>query len=239
VGDSGGTTEATLACPRDGTATRLRCAECQGPICPACYVRTPVGLRCPECAASSLPPLREAEPRPRWLVPAAVAAVVALVVAAALFTGGGSEEPAIDLGAPASRQSVRVGTGDLPVGRWVLDARRDNRVCATLSIEPGAPGREHCRPLPGGRAVAFTSTQTVRVPARTVYLTWGLVSEQTARVRVAPEGAPAWDVPAMGGDLNLGGRFFVAYTETNITTFTALAADGSELGRIRSAPPGS
>jgi hypothetical protein len=30
--------------------TRLRCSRCGKPICPRCGVRTPVGLRCPECA---------------------------------------------------------------------------------------------------------------------------------------------------------------------------------------------
>ena len=32
------------------TLTRLRCSRCGKPICPRCGVRTPVGLRCPECA---------------------------------------------------------------------------------------------------------------------------------------------------------------------------------------------
>lgn len=33
-----------------GTQTRLRCSRCATPICPLCAVRTPVGLRCPDCA---------------------------------------------------------------------------------------------------------------------------------------------------------------------------------------------
>lgn len=32
------------------TFTRLRCSRCGKPICPKCAVRTPVGLRCPDCA---------------------------------------------------------------------------------------------------------------------------------------------------------------------------------------------
>ena len=32
------------------TLTRLRCSRCGKPICPRCGVRTPVGLRCPDCA---------------------------------------------------------------------------------------------------------------------------------------------------------------------------------------------
>lgn len=39
--------------------TRLRCSRCGKPICPRCGVRTPVGLRCPECAGvRSLPTYR-------------------------------------------------------------------------------------------------------------------------------------------------------------------------------------
>ena len=33
-----------------GVMTRLRCSRCGKPICPRCGVRTPVGLRCPDCA---------------------------------------------------------------------------------------------------------------------------------------------------------------------------------------------
>ncbi len=33
-----------------GVATRLRCSRCGKPICPRCSVRTPVGLRGPDCA---------------------------------------------------------------------------------------------------------------------------------------------------------------------------------------------
>ena len=31
--------------------TNLRCGKCGQPICPRCLVQTPVGARCPECAA--------------------------------------------------------------------------------------------------------------------------------------------------------------------------------------------
>ncbi|HEY50107.1 MAG TPA: hypothetical protein G4O13_08710 [Dehalococcoidia bacterium] len=33
------------------TETELRCGKCERPICPKCVVQTPVGARCPECAA--------------------------------------------------------------------------------------------------------------------------------------------------------------------------------------------
>src|ERR687893_2221622 len=32
--------------------TRLRCSRCGRPICPRCGVRTPVGMRCPDCAGT-------------------------------------------------------------------------------------------------------------------------------------------------------------------------------------------
>lgn len=244
MGDSGGTAEITLTCGRDGTATRLRCATCQAPICPACYVRTPVGLRCPECSVSSVPPIREAEARRRWPVLAAVAAVVvALGLAGVASLGGGGDgpAPAADLGAPgrATVERVQLGTGDLPIGRWALDARRDGGICVTLTLSPGPPAREECHPVPpAGRHIAFTVTRGLRMPPETLYLTMGMVSERTERVLVAPEGQASREVPVLGGAANLGARFFVVHTSSTATTFTALAADGSELGRVRSEPRG-
>ena len=32
--------------------TRLRCSRCGRPICPRCSVRTPVGVRCPDCGGT-------------------------------------------------------------------------------------------------------------------------------------------------------------------------------------------
>ena len=242
MGDSGGTAELTLACGRDGTPTRLRCAECQAPICPTCFVRTPVGLRCPDCSAASGPPAHDEAARPRWLVPALIAVLVAFALAGVLrLTAGGGEDAALDPSdwPQGEASQSRLGTGNFPRGSWILDARRGDGICATLTVTPGPPPREQCHPLPGGRHVAFTSTRSYRGPSETLYLTWGLVSEQTERVLVAPEGQTPWEVPAMGQSMNLGGRFFVAYTPSAVTIFTALAADGSELSRIRSAPPGS
>jgi hypothetical protein len=245
VGDSGGTTEITLTCSRDGAATRLRCAECQAPICPACYVRTPVGLRCPACAVASGPPVREHAPRsrPRWLAPAVIVAALAVALAGGVWIGSrNGDGPAVDTewaqGGVAAKP-VRIGTGDLPRGGWILDARRADGICATLTLIPGPPGRERCHGLPGDRHIAFTTTSRLTTPSETVYLTVGVVSERTERVLVAPDGQTAWEVPALGAGVELGGRLFVAHTTSPVTTFTALGSDGSELGRIRSAPPGT
>jgi len=41
------------------TETNLRCGKCGQPICPKCVVQTPVGDRCPECAAMKRLPVYE------------------------------------------------------------------------------------------------------------------------------------------------------------------------------------
>ena len=41
------------------TETELRCGKCEQPICPKCVVQTPVGARCPECAAVKRLPVYE------------------------------------------------------------------------------------------------------------------------------------------------------------------------------------
>jgi hypothetical protein len=44
-------TSDTLRCARHpDTETVLRCGRCETPICPRCFVQTPVGARCPTCA---------------------------------------------------------------------------------------------------------------------------------------------------------------------------------------------
>jgi hypothetical protein len=39
------------------TETNLTCGKCGQPICPKCLVQTPVGARCPECAAMKRLPI--------------------------------------------------------------------------------------------------------------------------------------------------------------------------------------
>lgn len=47
------TTTGAVPCSyHPGTETRLRCSRCGKPICPRCGVRTPVGMRCPDCAGT-------------------------------------------------------------------------------------------------------------------------------------------------------------------------------------------
>lgn len=60
--------------------TGLRCSRCGKPICPACAVRTPVGLRCPDCAGvRGLPTYRT--PSANLLRAAGAGLLVAIVTA--------------------------------------------------------------------------------------------------------------------------------------------------------------
>src|SRR6476620_9858514 len=62
-----------------GVMTRLRCSRCGKPICPRCGVRTPFGLRCPECAGvRGLPTYRTSSSS--LLLAAGVGFAVALAV---------------------------------------------------------------------------------------------------------------------------------------------------------------
>ncbi len=63
--------------------TGLRCTRCGKPICPKCAVRTPVGLRCPDCAGvRGLPTIRTP---PNTLVRAGAAALAVGIVATLLW----------------------------------------------------------------------------------------------------------------------------------------------------------
>lgn len=66
--------------------TRLRCSRCGKPICPRCGVRTPVGLRCPECAGvRGLPTYATSTP----VLGRAAAAGLAVAIAIGLVWGFG------------------------------------------------------------------------------------------------------------------------------------------------------
>lgn len=60
------------------TMTGLRCSRCGKPICPQCGVRTPVGLRCPDCAGVRGLPTYQTSPNA--LVKAGAAGLVVAVV---------------------------------------------------------------------------------------------------------------------------------------------------------------
>lgn len=51
------------------TETNLTCGKCGQPICPKCLVQTPVGARCPQCAALKQEIILYLEEEPRILRP--------------------------------------------------------------------------------------------------------------------------------------------------------------------------
>lgn len=63
--------------------TGLRCTRCGKPICPKCAVRTPVGLRCPDCAG--VRGLRTIRTTPASLLRAGAAATIVGVVTVVLW----------------------------------------------------------------------------------------------------------------------------------------------------------
>ncbi|MGH9278186.1 MAG: DUF4352 domain-containing protein [Acidimicrobiales bacterium] len=65
--------QSELVCERDGEATRLKCSQCEQPICPKCLVRTPVGMKCTTCGA---PTHRARKNRTALLVPVVVIVAV-------------------------------------------------------------------------------------------------------------------------------------------------------------------
>src|SRR5918998_2748126 len=67
--------------------TRLRCSRCGKPICSRCGVRTPVGMRCPDCAGTRA----ASKAAPQVVVTAAGAALLVSVVAG----GGGGGGPSL------------------------------------------------------------------------------------------------------------------------------------------------
>jgi len=162
---------------------------------------------------------------------------MALIVAGGAWamTRGG-DEPMADVeegGELVAIPRMELGTGDLPGERtWRLEARREGGVCTTLTVSPGPPARERCLRSRSYRPVGNTTTQLLRGPADTTYLTLGQTSDRAERVRVAPDDAQPFEVPTLGGGTGLDVRFFVMYTTANVhMSLTALAADGTILGR--------
>jgi len=168
----------------------------------------------------------------------ALAVVVALVVAGGAWatTRGGDAAPVeVDEGGELiAIPRMELGTGELPGGlAWRLEARREGGVCTTLTVSPGPPPRERCLRSRSYRPVGNTMTQLLRGPTGPTYLTLGQASDRTERVRVAPDDAEPFEVPTLGGGTGLDVRFFVMHTTANAhMSLTALAADGSVLGRM-------
>lgn len=124
-----------LVCPRDGAPTRLRCAQCDAPVCPRCLVRTPVGHKCPACAGAVRP-----APAARRVGLAVGAGVGALVLLAGLglltrSSGGGGSDP-VALEAPAGEVAV---TTQAMLGEEARDGQLTFVVDEVSCAAPQAP----------------------------------------------------------------------------------------------------
>ena len=69
----------SAVCRRDGTSTKLRCAQCHVGICPKCLVRTPIGYKCPGCAGEAVATRGLRRPRFRVVAGAALVGLAAYV----------------------------------------------------------------------------------------------------------------------------------------------------------------
>jgi len=112
-------TTGDLTCPRDDVPTKLTCARCGTPICPACFVRSPVGLKCQTC----VPDAPQRQVGSHWLV---VASALAAVAAIALVLGPrliGSDdgraasdaETGVDASAPDAGLNQELNVGPMVV----------------------------------------------------------------------------------------------------------------------------
>ena len=95
-----------IRCEQDDAATRLTCTGRDAPICPRCFVRTPVGFKCRTCVGAGA--VRRDDPSPNRTT----VLVVALAVAGGLaLVGwrllGPGDEPLVDESARYSGQSAR------------------------------------------------------------------------------------------------------------------------------------
>ena len=241
----GGEGTTGLICAQDGVPTGLSCPDCRRPICPKCLVRTPVGLKCAACAPPA-PALRLAgdHSRRRTAVVAAAIAVVAVGTWALLGRGGGGgaadEDPGVGATLVGQTSGNVVGTGRGGDGReWALQARIDaqGRICSRLTLTTGTDSREICDAVPTTRPFGPFRSRAALQGSAVTFQTWGIVSEQTARVQAFAEDGTTAEAQLLGVDAGLGARFFMSYADRlGLVTFRAYSADGQEIGRLDPPP---
>jgi len=234
-------------CPRDAVATRLRCTDCGKPICPRCFVRTPVGLKCQECAAPV--PAAVALSGRSWVGrgPLAIAATVGVLVVAlgawALLGRSGGGGPASDGDVGVTPQTTALGavagTGRALDGKeWALEARRDDqsRICTRVRLIVGNSSPQSCDTPPGQRPFGPVRARAAFGPGQPTFQSWGILSDRVVRVQATAEDGTISDADVFGSDLGLGVKFFMSYVDRlHGVTLVAFGADGDELGR--SDPP--
>lgn len=75
-------------CVRHGTATLLRCAQCDTPVCPKCTVWTVVGQKCPTCVGRVDPTLAQRARRLAGPILVGLGVILALLSLKFLASGG-------------------------------------------------------------------------------------------------------------------------------------------------------
>jgi hypothetical protein len=175
-----------LTCEQDKAPTRLTCTQCASPICPQCFVRTPVGLKCPACGQDGR---REAAPprgRP-WVVPLVVGVVLAAVIGLPrLFSDGPASESQAEPPVPDAAASAAEGPARLAVmGEEALDGgaafTATSFECGGTEIGSGAGLRRaqghYC-------LLAVTVRNVGRAPVRLVGPTQTLIDGQSRRYAI-------------------------------------------------------
>lgn len=94
-----------LTCERDGTPTRLTCVSCRSAICPSCFVRTPIGLKCPRCGGGATVQKRSA----RRVLAVVVVAVIAVAAWLAVRNGIPTNEENLEQAEPEVARTVGIG----------------------------------------------------------------------------------------------------------------------------------
>jgi len=75
------TTEVMYCARHPQVETLIRCSRCLTPICPKCAIRTPVGLRCPDCARIGRSPLYALAPQ-HYVLGAIISLALSLIAGA-------------------------------------------------------------------------------------------------------------------------------------------------------------
>jgi N-acetylneuraminic acid mutarotase len=199
-GVDGGTDQAApapagLTCARHGQPTRITCVTCDTPICPACAVRTEVGLKCPDHATKAT----VARPG-RFRLVGGLLILVALAGLIQLVLGTGKGDPArppcptetapdVGIGAqggahwteiPPSGLCGRYSAAQVWTGTEMLVWGGENcagAACPTFRAPHLADGAAYT-PATGTWRKLATSPLSARAPAATVWtgtemLVWG------------------------------------------------------------------